>query len=617
MKTSAIILRVADFLKGFPPFCFLEEPALMELASSGRVRFCEKGEILFEEGKERDRYVFVINKGSLRLVKGIGDQRVLMDLRGRGDFAGSSGILGGKAYEMSALVDEDSVIYALDAGLFAKACLESPQASRFLATYFSSGDSSADTNKLVRRWPNSHMEALVSKMVSGPQTSTVREAAGAMAAADSSVFVVLDARGQASGIITDVDLRNKVATGGVPLDALVDQVMQSPVHCLARNTSPEDSLLHMIRHNVHHLCVTTSGSELPRAVGVLTDSEVSLAHGNNPLAFVREVHTCHSPRMMGHLREALSAMLLYLTKTPEDIPWCEKLATEIRRVIFQRVEAWAREAMTEQPCALEFALAGCAGRGEALTRTAFPSVIIFEDRGNASRVWMRDLLQRVDDLLAEAGFPSPETDASFDRVRSVEEWKAIFRQLITDHLGSGVWQKMAFFDLSTVSGNRFLLDRVQEELTTQIRANARFVPLLANDALGNLPPVTIFEGYAVGVGGLLQETVNLTSHALAPISDMARVFHLEGDQPAVTNTMDRLVAAAGRLPAWAPQFHAAATAFQTAQFFIARNGLPRGTVGDELRMVLLPRTEQVLLKSAFRAIAELMTLTANHHGLQR
>lgn len=617
MKTSAIILRVADFLKGFPPFCFLEEPVLMDLASSGRVRFCEKGEILFEEGKERDRYVFVINKGSLRLVKGSGDQRLLMDLRGRGDFAGSSGILGGKNYEMSALVDEDSVIYALDAGLFAKACLESPQASRFLATYFSSGDSSADTKKLARRWPNSHMEGLVSKMVSGPETSTVREAAEAMAMADSSVFVVLDAVGQASGIVTDTDLRNKAATGLVPLDAPVDQVMQSPVHCISRTTSSEDSLLHMIRHNVRHLCVTTTGSEVPRAVGVLSESEVSLAHGNNPLAFVQEVRACRSPRMLGHFRETLAEMLLNLMKTPEDVLWCDKLTTEIRRVIFHHAESWAREAMTEQPSSLQFALAGCAGRGEALTQTAFPSVIIFEDRGKASRQWMMDLHQRVDDLLAEAGFPAPETDASFERVRSVEEWKATFRQLINDPLGSGVWQKMAYFDLSAISENPPLLDMVREELITQIRAAPHFVPLLANDALGNLPPVTIFEGFAVGVGGLLQETVNLTSHALTPISDMARVFHLEGDQPEVTNTIDRLVAAAGRLPSCAPQFHAAAAAFQTAQFFIARNGLPRGTIGDELRMALLPRTEEVLLKSAFRAIAELMTLTANHHGLQR
>lgn len=617
MKTSAIILRVADFLKGFPPFCFLEEPALMDLASSGRVRFCEKGEILFEEGKERDRYVFVINKGSLRLVKGNGDQRLLVDLRGRGDFAGASGILGGKTYEMSALVDEDSVIYALDAGLFSKVCLESPRASRFLAAYFSSGEASGDTQKLSRRWPNSHMEGLAAKMVSGPETLSVRGVAEAMAEADSSVFLVLDSEGRASGIVTDTDLRNDVATGRVPLDAPVGQIMRSPVESVSTSTSSEDSLLHMIRQNVKHLCVTSAGSDVPRAVGVLTQSEVSLAHGNNPLAIVQEIRACRSPRMLGYFRENLAQMLLTLMRTPEDVPWCDKLATEIRRVMFHHAETWAREAMTEQPASLLFAWTGSAGRGEALTQTDFPSVIIFEDRGEASRQWMVDLLNRMGDLLIEAGFHAPDMGVSVERVRSVEGWKSFFRELTNNPLGAGVWQKTAYFDLSATSQDSQLLDQVWEDLRMQIRDNPHFVPLLANDALGNLPPVTIFEGYAVGVGGLLHETVNLTSHALTPISDMARVFHLEGDALPLTNTMDRLGAAASRLPADATQFHAAASAFQTIQFFQARNGLFHGTSGDQLRPALVPRTDQVLLKTAFRTIAELISLTAKHHGLQR
>ncbi len=615
MKTSAIILRVADFLKDFPPFCFLEEPALMDLASSGRVRFCEKGEILFEEGKERDRYVFVINKGSLRLVRGSGDQCVLMDLRGKGDFAGVSGILGGPTYEMSALVDEDSVLYALDAGLFSKSCLESPRASRFLATYFSSGEASRDSKKLSRRWSHGHMEGLAARMVSGPETSLVREAAESMAEAGSPVFLVLDSEGRALGIVTDTDLRNEAATGRVPLDAPVRQIMRSPVHSVSRSTSPEDSLLHMIRHHVQHLCVTGTGGEIPRAVGVVSQSEVSLAHGNNPLALVQEIRACRSPRMLGYFRENLAEMLMTLMKTPEDVTWCDKLATEVRRVIFHHVEKWAREGMTEQPAPLCFALAGSAGRGEALTQTDFPAVIIHEEK--ASRQWMGDLLLRMDDLLLEAGFHAPVLDPSVDRVRTVEEWKSFFRDLTHDPLGAGVWHKMTYFDLSATSEDSEWLDGIWDELRIQIRRNPHFMPLLANDALGNLPPVTIFEGYAVGVGGLLHETVNLTSHALSPISDMARVFHLEGGALHVTNTTERLAAAARRLPAHAPQFHAAARAFQTTRFFQARNGLTRGASGDNLRPALLPRTDQVLLKTAFRTIAELISFTAEYHGLQR
>jgi len=40
VKTSAIMLRVADFLKAYPPFRYLPEESLLDVARSGRVR-CE------------------------------------------------------------------------------------------------------------------------------------------------------------------------------------------------------------------------------------------------------------------------------------------------------------------------------------------------------------------------------------------------------------------------------------------------------------------------------------------------------------------------------------------------------------------------------------------------
>ena len=130
LKTSAIILRVADFLKGFPPFNYLPDEALLELARSGRVQFCEKGEILFDQHTTHGRYFYVINKGSVRLVRG--EAQKLSDLRGPGDFVGAGAVLGEATHTDSALVDEDSILYALDASVFTRLCAESPRVSRFL-----------------------------------------------------------------------------------------------------------------------------------------------------------------------------------------------------------------------------------------------------------------------------------------------------------------------------------------------------------------------------------------------------------------------------------------------------------------------------------------------------
>ncbi|MCC5021818.1 MAG: hypothetical protein J6386_03005 [Candidatus Synoicihabitans palmerolidicus] len=47
VKTSSISLRVADFIKKYPFFDYLEEADLLALARSGRVKFHESDELIF------------------------------------------------------------------------------------------------------------------------------------------------------------------------------------------------------------------------------------------------------------------------------------------------------------------------------------------------------------------------------------------------------------------------------------------------------------------------------------------------------------------------------------------------------------------------------------------
>jgi CBS domain-containing protein len=219
LKTSAIILRVADFLKGFPPFSYLSDEALLELARSGRVQFSEKGEILFEQGTTHGRYFYVINKEAVRLVRG--EAQKLSDLRGPGDFVGAGAVLGEESHTDSALVDEDSILYALDASVFTRLCPESPRVSRFLKVYFASEEVETGTARHQgpsgwRGGTEEHLARLKAGTVVGPATQTVREAAAAMSAADSPVFLVVGPDGKAVGVVTETDLRNEIDTVVIP-----------------------------------------------------------------------------------------------------------------------------------------------------------------------------------------------------------------------------------------------------------------------------------------------------------------------------------------------------------------------------------------------------------------
>ena len=66
MDTSAIIYRVADFLKAHPPFNAMDEPDLLEFASRGRVRFHEAHDYVLWQGEPNQFKVFVIQQARCR-----------------------------------------------------------------------------------------------------------------------------------------------------------------------------------------------------------------------------------------------------------------------------------------------------------------------------------------------------------------------------------------------------------------------------------------------------------------------------------------------------------------------------------------------------------------------
>ena len=621
LKTSAIILRVADFLKGFPPFSYLADEALLELARSGRVQFSEKGEILFDQGSTHGRYFYVINKGSVRLVRG--EEQKLSDLRGPGDFVGAGAVLGEESHTDSALVDEDSILYALDVSVFTRLCAESPRVSRFLKVYFASEE--VETGTAHHQGPSGwrggteeHLARLKAGMIAGPATQTVCEAAAAMSAADSPVFLVVGTDGQPAGVLTDADLRHDIATGRVPSGAPVGEMMRRPVITVSLQATPQDALLAMIRHGIRHLCVTEDGTPQSRALGMISERSVSLSQRRDPLALVQEIRRADSPSSLRAMGEELDLLLSGDLPSADDVPWCTALAAETRRAMFRRVESWAREKAGPAPGPFALALTGQAGRGELLTATSMAAAGLTSD-DEKTRAWTQDLLGRIDEGLAASGFPTAPAAISEEagaRCRTVGEWGEFFRSLVRDPMGGEIWKQMALFDLSVVAGDPALLETVFTALREEMAARPNFIRLLANDALGNLPPVTIYEGYAVEADGLARETIDLQDHALGPVSDVARVFHLDGGDLRTTGTLERLAAAAVRFPQGAEVFAQGARAFRVAQYFRARPGLRDGDDGRELRPAALSRTEQVQLKSAFRDIGALIAFTANHYGFK-
>ena len=98
--------RVADFLHKYPPFSFLPEDALLEIASKVHIKYFMEDEYLFREYDEPHDFIYVLHKGQIELFADAEGDPKLVDICDDGDIFGSRAILAGNPYSSSARVSE-------------------------------------------------------------------------------------------------------------------------------------------------------------------------------------------------------------------------------------------------------------------------------------------------------------------------------------------------------------------------------------------------------------------------------------------------------------------------------------------------------------------------------
>jgi CBS domain-containing protein len=186
----------------------------------------------------------------------------------------------------------------------------------------------------------------------------------------------------------------------------------------------------------------------------------------------------------------------------------------------------------------------------------------------------------------------------------LSEWKRFFRTTIRKPHEHDLFARRELFDLRDLSGDPSLLTELTSDIHHELEQKSTLVPLLANDSLGHLPPLTVFRGLVLGSDGSERETLDLAEYIVNPISDAARVFVL-GRQGAPINTLDRLETASQDAPENASIFRGAADAFRIALYHQSMAGTPCIAVSA------LGKLDQRVMKTAFSAILRLLELTAS------
>lgn len=545
MNTSVILYRVADFLKSHAPFESVPELELQALAANGRVKFYEADEYVYRSGQAKTPFIWIIQQGRIELVLERSDSRQLIDVVGEGDLLGLDRFVGDGSYRCSACTTTDVILYALDAAAFEDLMARHADVEEYLDAHFSVTATSAGRPS----WLDAE----------APTVEFLRE------------------RG--------INLRP-----GLPE--------------LAAAFTTREAVRLLMDH----------GTEAALAGdAVLTAADLALFCNYNPARLLVEIQNGRSAAELTPLLRLASRLVLDALARSSDVDDCARMATHFvaaaTTACIRLAERDAIEAGILAPDARYawFAYGGLA-RGELLCFVPPRVGVVFDDSPlgdpTAAGIYGAVVAGRVFEWLHKCGLAGPESQwpAGSQPCMPLSEWKHFFGSTIRNPIGHDLFSRRVFFDIRALRGDAGLIDEIHGWLAGQLRMSELLVPLLANDTLGNLPPLTFYSGLVVAFDGTERRDLDLVGTALHPISDAARVFALAAGESAI-GTLDRLSAAAIAAPGDAPVFNDAADAYRIALYHQALAGAPR------IDPSKLGRLDQRLLKTAFASILRLLELT--------
>jgi CBS domain-containing protein len=635
MKTSIIRYRVADFLKQSAPFDAIAEEDLLELAATGRVSFHEAGEFVFRKNEQRKPFLWVIQQGTVEIIDEAEEGNRLRDLLGSGDALGLGYLLGTERYLHSAKTATDVILYSIDARTFSAHVTKYPRVARFLAAHFSVSALYKDVLQTAvddtLKGPAAHCASWLD--AEGPTLEFLRprlrvsapgrplsEAATAMTYNQTDAVAVVDSDGVALGLITHRELHHRLASVRGSAGDTCESVMMTRFQTTSANRTAEAYLLQMMRGRCSILAITRDGTPASPLEALLSDKELSYVTGRNPVLLLLEllnVRTSAERRTL--LRQARSLEVEALTG-PATVNRVAELASlfgaALAESIVRAAQAEVHGAIAAPvPCC--WLLFGRAGRSELIEPLQPEIGAVYADPPDDQKAdvarYFEAIAESVSLHLAACGLEKPghaSGEQDLLRFRSLSDWKQFFRGIITNPIENEIYTMRQFLDFRVLFGDLGLERELTAAITEDLQQNRQFIPVLANDTLEHLPPMTFFRGLVIELDGARRETLDLGITALCPIVDAARVYALAAGSLDAKSTLERLDLAAATVPEAEAVFHEAAGAFRVASYYAAVAAMNGPSRSPLIEPSQLTKYDQRLLKTTFESVQKLIEFTS-------
>jgi len=518
----------ASFLAGREPFVGLSREDLARVAASVVERVVPSGEVVLVESGLPGTELYVIREGAFELAY----KQAVVAVLSSGEVFGHPTLLTGLAPEFSTRARQESLLYCIP-GDVALDVLTRPGGVRFVAA--SLRERLLDAARTMRSLPDDVTRPVTSLVRSAPvfcdANTSVRDAARLMAAEKRSALLVRTAEGL--GIVTDLDLRDKVVGDGLSREAPVSAVMTTPVKTVSAGVLAPEAAIEMMAAGVNHLPVVDADGSV---VGILSASSLMTLDARSPFALRRTIHDARTMDDVVKAAADVPQLFVDLMASHVDGPSVTRILTLLHDAMTQRCLELAIEQRGEPPVPYAWLAFGSAARSELNLVSDQDNGLAYADTDDPSADDVfRLLAEDVNEGLRRCGFaldPHGTVARNWQWRLPLSKWRAVFLRSLEGKDLNRLARASVSFDFRQIAGDL----AVARALTDVIREAPRhrsFMSGLAGLGEKNPSALTLFQR--------LPAIIDIKKEALQPIQNLAR-YHAVARGITAHTTLERLVA---------------------------------------------------------------------------
>jgi CBS domain-containing protein len=457
-------------------------------------------------------------------------------------------------------------------------------------------------------------------VVCGSGAST-EEVAHLLGRSHAGAVVVISSGRVPLGLVTSAELCELAASGGAASNPPASTLMTRGFRTAPPDLKTPEYLAEMMHSRTRMLVLTEDGTAESPLRALLTDGDLAIDCGRNPMLLVAETQTAETVADLAHLRSRTEAFVSEGLAGPSTVEWFSQMIAEINEAVLERVVELAEAEMVRAGWSTPN-LGSCwlffdqAGRGELLTPVAPDLGVVYADPApewrSVAEEYFAALSRLVSARLLECGLRPPRRALDVGRgpaSRPLSEWKEFYASRIRDPIANAIYTGREYFDFHVACGDTALGAELKRAVAAELEHGDTFIAVMANDTIANLPPLTFYRDHVIEPDGTPRRTLDVEKMALDPIVDAARVFAFAGRDTASASTLRRLEVALKASPQFASVLGDAAEGLRILAYYhaLAWRTAPEGD--GLLNAARLGRFEQRLLKSAFDMTRRFLDLT--------